>query len=506
LGAGQFILAIDQGTTSTKAIVLDAAGRLRGQSSSACRVDAKYPRPGWVEFDPAHILESVRQSAEAAVRGAGLTFCDIAAIGLANQGETCVAFDATTGRPICPAISWQDRRSEALVEEWRAVGLESEINATTGLRLDAYFTAPKLAWLLRHALEARELNAEGRLRYGTSDAWLIWQLTGGRQFATDAATASRTMLFDLATQRWSPQLLKAFGLAESALPAVVGNAEVVGVTDPRWFGLGIPVAGLCVDQQAALFGQGGVAAGQTKITYGTGCFVLANAGVDPSRRAAGLLTSVGWRLGSGPTTFVFDGGVYSAGSLVDWLCSLGLATSAAEASQLAGEVDHPDGVLLVPAFSGLGAPRWASGARACWLGMDQGTNRRQLARASFEAIAFSVKEIVDRMLDAGMRLERINVDGGLTRSDLLMQMQADMLGIGLSRRAMPEATALGAGYLAGIGCGLWDADGLPEPPSDEATLFEPRPTMRAGYAARFEKWKQACDAVIAMGDVGVFES
>jgi glycerol kinase len=314
------------------------------------------------------------------------------------------------------------------------------------------------------------------------------------------------MLFDLAAQRWSPQLLEAFGLAESALPAVVGNAEVVGVTDPRWFGLGIPVAGLCVDQQAALFGQGGVAAGQTKITYGTGCFVLANAGVDPSRRAAGLLTSVGWRLGSGPTTFVFDGGVYSAGSLVDWLCSLGLATSAAEASQLAGEVDHPDGVLLVPAFSGLGAPRWASGARACWLGMDQGTNRRQLARASFEAIAFSVKEIVDRMLDAGMRLERINVDGGLTRSDLLMQMQADMLGIGLSRRAMPEATALGAGYLAGIGCGLWDADGLPEPPSDEATLFEPRPTMRAGYAARFEKWKQACDAVIAMGDVGVFES
>ena len=237
MAAGQFILAIDQGTTSTKAIVLDAAGRLRGESPSACRIDAMYPHPGWVEFDPAQILESVHWSAETAVRSAGLSFSDIAAIGLANQGETCVAFDSHTGRPICPAISWQDRRSESLVEEWRAAGLESEVVAATGLRLDAYFTAPKLAWLLRHVPEAQELHAGGGLRYGTSDAWLIWQLTGGRKFATDAATASRTMLFDLATQRWSPQLLAAFGLAESALPAVVGNAEVVGVTDPRWFGL-----------------------------------------------------------------------------------------------------------------------------------------------------------------------------------------------------------------------------------------------------------------------------
>ena len=504
--AGQFILAIDQGTTSTKAIVLDDAGGLRGESTSACRVEAVYPRSGWVEFDPVQIWESVRRSAEEAVRGAGLTFNDVAVIGLANQGETCIAFDSLSGRPVCPAISWQDRRCEGVIDEWRAAGLEAEVAQATGLRLDAYFSAPKLAWLLKHVPEARELHAGGRLRYGTSDAWLIWQLTGGKRFVTDAATASRTMLFDLATQRWSPRLLEAFALAESALPAVAGNAEVVGVTDARWFGREIPIAGLCVDQQAALFGQGATAAGQAKITYGTGCFVLANAGVDAGRRAAGLLTSVGWRLGARPTTYVFDGGVYSAGSLIDWLCSLGLAGSAAEASRLASEVDHPDGVVLVPAFSGLGAPRWASRARACWLGMDQGTDRRKLARASFEAIAFSVKEIVDRMLDAGISLERINVDGGLTRSDLLMQMQSDMLGIGLMRREMPEATALGVGYLAGIGCGAWDVDCLPAPPSEEATLFEPRLEVHAGYAARFEKWKQASDAVIAMGDAGMFVS
>lgn len=504
--AGQFILAIDQGTTSTKAIVLDATGRVRGESASACRVEAMYPRPDWVEFDPAQILTSVRQSAEEAVRSAGLAFNDVVAIGLANQGETCIAFDSLSGRPIYPAISWQDRRCEGLIDEWRTAGLEAEVAQATGLRLDSYFTAPKLAWLLRHVSEARELHADGRLRYGTSDAWLIWQLTGGKRFVTDAATASRTMLFDLLTQQWSARLLDAFELAESALPAVVGNAEMIGVSDARWFGRAIPIAGLCVDQQAALFGQGATAAGQAKITYGTGCFVLANAGVDAGRRAAGLLTSVGWRLGARPTTYVFDGGVYSAGSLIDWLCSLGLAGSAAEASRLASEVEHPDGVLLAPAFSGLGAPRWASRARACWLGMDQGTDRRKLARASFEAIAFSVKEIVDRMLDAEIRLERINVDGGLTRSDLLMQMQADMLGVELSRRTMAEATALGVGYLAGVGCGAWDVDCLPTPSSEEATLFKPCPAAHAGYAARFEKWKQACDAVIAMGDAGVFNS
>ncbi len=506
MGSSRFILAIDQGTTSTKAVVLDDEGRLCGPAATAGPINGRHPRQGWVEFDPVQLLESVHQSAEGAVRGAGLTFSDIAAIGLANQGETCIAFEAATGRPIYPAISWQDRRCEEIVKAWRASGLESAVVEATGLRLDEYFTAPKLAWLLRHVTTAQDLYAAGQLRYGTSDAWLIWQLTGGQQFVTDPATASRTMLFDLATQQWSPAILEALGLAESALPTIVGNAEAIGVTDERWFGMEIPIAGLCVDQQAALFGQGGIKAGHTKITYGTGCFILANAGGDSSRRAAGLLTSVGWRLGSAPATYVFDGGVYSAGSLVDWLCSLGLASSAAEASQLASDVEHSNGALLVPAFSGLGAPRWASRARACWLGMTQGTDRRCLARASFEAIAFSVKEIVDRMTEAGMRLERINVDGGLTRSDLLMQMQADMLGIVLTRNAMPEATALGVGYLAGIGSGLWGGDSLPAPPNKDVTTLEPRAAAHADYAVRYERWKLACDAVIGMGEAGMFES
>ncbi|QDT75618.1 FGGY family carbohydrate kinase [Lacipirellula limnantheis] len=506
MSAGPFILAIDQGTTSTKSILLNAAGRVCGAGAAARRVDAAYPRPGWVEFDPAQLLASVEQSAAEALRLAGITGGDVAAIGMANQGETCIAFDARTGRPIGGAISWQDRRGEELIDEWRAAGLADEVVAVTGLRLDAYFTAAKLAWLLRHVPEARELRAAGRLRYGTSDAWLLWQLTGGRNFATDGATASRTMLYDLTAQRWSGRLLEACGLDEAALPSVAGNAEVIGATEARWFGREIPIAGLCVDQQAALFGQGATRAGQAKITYGTGCFVLANAGADGQRRAEGLLTSVGWRLGAEPPCYVFDGGVYSAGSLVEWLCTLGLAADAADASRLAGEVETPGGVMLVPAFSGLGAPRWASRARACWLGMDQGTDRRMLARAALEAIGFSVKEIVERMSAAGVPLERIDVDGGLTRSDLLMQMQADMLGVGLRRREMPEATALGAGYLAGIGCGLWRSDGLPAPPSDEVTLFEPRAAAHDGYVARFEKWQQACDAVIALGDAGGFES
>jgi glycerol kinase len=500
----KYILAIDQGTSSTKALVIDAGGRVVGETAPrCCSLKASYSRPGWVEYDPQRMLDSVRESAGQAVHVAGLCFSDIEGVGLANQGETVIAFDAHDGRPVYAAISWQDRRGESITDKWRECGLEPEVFAITGLRLDTYFSAAKLAWILQNVPEARSLHAAGRLRYGTSDAWLLWMLTGGRCFVTDVATASRTMLLDLKTLQWSPVLTEAFGIPISGLPQVVPNSVVVGETAREVLGAVIPVSGICVDQQAALFGHCAFEAGDTKITYGTGCFVLSNIGDTDAQRAMGLLTSVGWQVNE-TVTFVFDGGVYSAGSLVDWLSELGLARDAEEISQLAGEAGRDPRVMLIPAFNGLAAPRWSSTSRACWLGMDQGTNRGHLLRSSLDAIAFQVREILSAMEDAGLRPRHINVDGGLTRCDLLMQIQSDVLGIPLARSNEAEFTALGVGYLAGLGCGAWSSQQhLPLPPGT-TTLFEPDAAAHDYYGSLFPKWKQACSAVIAMGDAGLF--
>jgi glycerol kinase len=498
------ILAIDQGTTSTKSLVIDEEGRILGTSSpESFTVESRYPRSGWVECDPFRMLESVRQSADVALRNAGLKATDIAAIGLANQGETVIAFDAHNGLPVCPAISWQDRRAQGFADQWRADGLHDEVFRITGLRLDAHFSAAKLAWILENVPQARELQAAGRLRYGTSDAWLIWQLTGGRHFVTDVATASRTMLLDLATLEWSPRLSDLFGIPLTELPTLVPNSAPLGVTSRQSMGAEIPVTGICVDQQAALFGHCGVKPGNVKITYGTGCFVLANIGDNSSRRAAGLLTSVGWQIAE-ETAFVFDGGIYCAGSLVDWLCRLGLAKDVMEVARMAGEVGHTSQVMLIPAFGGLGAPRWSGSARACWVGMDYGTDRRHMVRSALESIAFGVKEIVEAMGDAGLRVERVDVDGGLSQCDLLMQIQADVLGIPLTRSNLTEFTAWGVGYLAGLGCGLWKSPRqLPRPEAEETT-FEPCTAAGDRYSATFTKWKDACSHVVAMGDAGLF--
>jgi glycerol kinase len=450
------------------------------------------------------MLETVCQSAHAAVRDAGLSLADIAAMGLANQGETVIAFDASSGRPVYPAISWQDRRTEELAHQRRAAGMEELVFATTGLRLDAYFSALKLAWILRHVPEARHLHRAGRLRYGTSDAWLIWQLTGGRHFVTDISTASRTLLLDLATRDWSSQLSDAFGISLAGLPEIVPYSASIGVTSRQAMGAEIPITGLCVDQQAALFGQRAFEPGQAKITYGTGCFLLANIGADAARRAPGLLTSVGWQI-DGEATYVFDGGVYSAGSLVEWLRELGFAADVQEISQLASDLDHPSHVMLIPAFGGLAAPHWSGRARACWVGMDQGTDRRHLVRSALEAIAYRVREIFDVMAQAGVRLQHVNVDGGLAQCDLLMQIQADLLGVPLKRGDVTELTALGVGYLAGLGCGLWNSRrDLPRFEAT-ATTFAPRTAWINDYAASFDKWKRVCAAVVAMGDAGMFD-
>ena len=311
------------------------------------------------------------------------------------------------------------------------------------------------------------------------------------------------MLLDLATLEWSPRLAESFDISIDGLPRVVSNAERIGVTAEAMFASEIPITGICVDQQAALFGQRALGTGQAKITYGTGCFLLANIGTDSARRAPGLLTSVGWRIG-GETTFVFDGGVYSAGSLVDWLCELGLAADVDELATLAEEIEPPSQVVLIPAFSGLAAPRWSGQARACWLGMDQGTDRRHLIRSALEAIAFRVKEIFDVMQESGVRLRHVNVDGGLSRCDLLMQIQADLLNVALTRNSLAEFTALGVGYLAGLGCGLWDSPQQLPQSQAELTSFKPDTAVAGNYSAAFERWKRVCTLVVEMGDKGLF--
>jgi glycerol kinase len=500
------ILAIDQGTTSTKSLVLDADGQILGSSWPAhFGVAPTHPRSGWVEYDPRSLLESVCHSARAAIQNSGVHAADIAAIGLANQGETVIAFDTLDGQPIHPAISWQDRRGQPFVDQWRASGLDDEIFQITGLRLDAYFSAPKLAWILQNVPQARKLQAAGRLGLGTSDAWLVWQLTGGQRFVTDVATASRTMVLNLETLRWDPRLLEAFQIRSASLPTIVQNAEPVGTSTRQLLDAEISIAGLCVDQQAALFGHCSFEAGHAKITYGTGCFVLANIGECPSRRSPGLLTSVGWQV-SGKTSFVVDGGVYSAGSLVDWLCALGLAADANELARLAYEAGEPSATMLVPAFGGMGAPRWAAHARACWLGMDSATDRRQLARSAFDAIAFRVKEIAESLGDAGIPLEHVVVDGGLSRCDVLMQIQADILGIPLVRSELTEFTALGAGYLAGLGCGLWKGPlSLPRPGASER-IFQPSQLGREHLLRCYTRWLDACSRIVEMGDAGVFHT
>ena len=502
---GQYILAVDQGTSSTKALVIGGDGRVVATSAPLrFEVEPNYPQAGWVEYDPEQIWETVRASARAALRAAGLEANDIAGLGLANQGETVVAFDSETGDPIYPAISWQDCRGKELTDRWHKDGVEDKVFAVSGLRLDPYFSAPKLAWILRHVDKAQELHAVGRLRLGTSDAWLLWRLTGGRRFVTDAATASRTMLMDLHSLQWNAELARVFGIPLSALPEICANATEIGTTDSVAFGTDIPITGICVDQQAALFGCRAFNAGQAKITYGTGCFFQANIGSDPSRRANGLLTSVGWLL-DGECTFVFDGGVYSAGSLVEWLVELGFVSDVAEIGQLASEASGPSSVILIPAFSGLGAPRWSSGARACWLGMDQGTHRRHLVRSALEAIAYRVREIIDVAISADVRLQRVQADGGLTQCDFLMQLQSDLLRLPLTRNDLTEATALGVGYLAGLGSGRWAAPFEIPSPSVDSKTFQPRGQSSDDYEIAFERWKQVCSSIVDMGDAGLFE-
>jgi glycerol kinase len=484
---------------------MDHEGKVLGRSTPGrFRVEARHPRPGWVEYDPEQLLTVVRESALSAIRNAHLTSSEIAAIGLSNQGETVIAFDAENGQPIYPAISWQDRRGEEILTQWRAEGLDDGVvSAATGLRLDPYFSAIKFSWILENVPRARALLAIGRLRFGTSDAWILWHLTGGRAFVTDVATASRTMLLSLATCQWDNTLAAACGIPVEGLPEVVSNSAEIGLTDKNFLGVEIPVTGVCVDQQAALFGQRAFATGQAKITFGTGCFILANIGHDATRRAAGLLTSVGWRI-QYDTTFVFDGGVFSAGSLMDWLCRIGLAANVKQLAELVASAGDRTDIFFVPALGGLGAPHWSGQTRAGWIGMDHGTNQGHMVRSAFEALTFRVKELVDAMSQSGINLSEIQLDGGLSQCDILMQMQADVLGIPLRRGEFSELTALGVGYLAGLGCGIWKSPAEIPNTLTVGRRFEPTNGLGRACLDKFTRWKQICAAVTELGERGLF--
>ena len=499
----EFLLALDQGTTSSRAIVFNRAGEVVQVAQREFR--QHFPQPGWVEHDASEIwatqlavaLEAVEkvQKVAAAPVGRAQAAAKIIAIGITNQRETTVLWDRRTGDPVAPAIVWQDRRTVGRCDALRAQGKAAWIQRKTGLVLDAYFSGTKLQWLLDNVPGARARAERGELAFGTIDAWLVWKLTGGRVHATDASNASRTLLFNLHTLDWDDELLALFGVPRSVLPQVVPSSGVLGETDAELFGTALPIAGIAGDQQAATFGQACFAPGMAKNTYGTGCFMLMNTGTAPVRSRNQLLTTVGWQ---GPaqqprrTAYCLEGSVFMAGATVQWLRDgLQLIQSAPEVEALAAMVPDTGDVYLVPAFAGLGTPHWDGHARGTLVGMTRGTTRAHIARAALESIALQVADVFDAMArDSGIALTELRVDGGACRNNLLMQMQADFLGVPVVRPRVTETTALGAAYLAGLATGFWrGADEISAQWGVERR-FEPAMAAPA-RAAKLARWREA---------------
>ncbi len=488
--AARHVLALDAGTTSSRTLVFDARGRVVARAQR--EFTQHFPQPGWVEHDALEILETQRATIGDALRQAKLTPGDIAAVGIANQRETTVLWDRQTGVPIAPAIVWQDRRTAATCDSLRAAGLEPEISARTGLLLDPYFSGTKLAWLLDNVPGARARAEAGDLAFGTIDSWLIHRLSGGREHVTDATNASRTLLFDISHGDWDDGLLGIFRVPRACLPRVIGSCLPAGESvSIEIDGVKLPVAGIAGDQQAALFGQGCHTPGMAKNTYGTGCFALLNIGHAARASRHRLLTTVALRRGS-ITSYALEGAVFMAGATVQWLRDgLGIIERSADVEPLALSVPDTGDVYLVPAFAGLGAPQWDAAARGTIVGLTRGSTRAHIARAAVESIAFQVADLIDAMqLDSGQGLSELRVDGGAARNDLLMQFQADLLGVPVLRPANTETTAFGAAALAGLGVGLWSSE------TEVAALwslekrFEPR-MSRDAAAARRARWQQA---------------
>jgi glycerol kinase len=484
------LLALDQGTTSSRAIVFDLDGRPVASAQREFR--QHYPQPGHVEHEPEDLWNSQRDCAAEVLARAGIGAADLAAIGIANQRETTLLWERATGRPLHRAIVWQDRRTAAACDALRAQGVEPLVAEKTGLRLDPYFSATKLAWLLDHVPGARAAAERGELAFGTVDTWLLWKLSAGRIHATDASNASRTLLFNLHAGDWDDGLLRLFRVPRAVLPEVRDTAGDFGRVAAGLPAAGAPITALVGDQQGALFGQACVRPGLAKATYGTGAFLLLHTGEKPVHPRGGLLSTVAWRIG-GKTSFALEGAVFVAGAAVQWLRDeLKLVTSAAELDELAASVPDAGGAFLVPAFTGLGAPHWDPYARGALVGLTRGVNRAHLCRAALEAIAFQTTELLGAMRrEAGLELAELRVDGGVSRSAPLLQIQADLLGRAVLRPRVSETTALGAAALAGVGAGVlapeefsanWSPEARVEPTTDAATR-----------AARLAEWSRAVE-------------
>ena len=452
----KYILALDQGTSSSRAIVFDKYGQTKAVSQK--EFTQIFPKPGWVEHNPMEIWSSQAAVIAEAITSIDINGLNIAAIGITNQRETTIVWDAETGEPVYNAIVWQDRRTSEFCDCLKRDGRTDLIRSKTGLIIDAYFSATKILWILENVPGARKRADEGKLRFGTVDTWLIWMLTRGEVHVTDVTNASRTMLFNIHTLEWDKELLTLFGIPESMMPEVKSSSEVYGYTKTTLFAHEVPIAGIAGDQQAALFGQMCTEPGSVKNTYGTGCFMLMNSGERPIMSSNNLLTTIAWKIGD-TVNYALEGSIFVAGSVVQWLRDgLGIIRSSAEVEALAASVPDNGGVYFVPALTGLGAPHWDQYAKGSIYGLSRGSTAAHIARAALEGIAFQTMDIVNAMQrDAGVTLKELKVDGGASRNNLLMQFQADILGTSVIRPIVTETTALGAAYLAGLAVGYWES-------------------------------------------------
>ena len=488
----KYILALDQGTTSSRAIIFNRSGLPVASAQKEFR--QYFPEPGWVEHDPAEIWDSQLLVAGEALKAAGIRSTDIEAIGITNQRETAIVWDRRSGEPVYNAIVWQDRRTAAYCDELKKDNLSATIQQKTGLIIDAYFSATKIRWILDNVAGAREKALKGQLAFGTVDSWLVWKLTRGRVHATDVTNASRTLLFNIKTLQWDEGLLKIFDVPQNMLPEVRSSSEVFGYTEDM-LPSSVPVAGIAGDQQAALFGQMCVERGMVKNTYGTGCFIVMNTGTSPVESKNRLLTTIAWKIGD-KTEYAIEGSIFIAGAVVQWLRdSLGIIKKSSDVEELAASVNDSGGVYFVPAFAGLGAPYWNQHARGTITGLTRGSTAAHIARAALDSIVYQTFEVLQAMVnDSGSGISELRADGGATVNNSLMQFQSDILQVNVVRPKITETTALGAAYLAGLATGYWSGINELRKQWQPERIFRPS-IPESNTLSLIKGWKKAVSAV-----------
>ena len=489
------IMALDQGTTSSRTILFDESGKIVAEANAV--LDCHFPQSGWVEQVPEDIWNSQRQTIEAALDQAKLTMKDISAVGITNQRESTIAWNRETGEALGPAINWQCRRTADFCEELKAEGFESLLRERTGLVTDPYFSGTKMRWILENVPQASQLAEQGKLCFGTVDSWLIWKLTGGRVHATEISNASRTLVFNIEACEWDAEILMRFGIPQETLPEVKPSSGVIATVNPELFGGEAPIAGVAGDQQAELFGQACFEPGMAKYTYGTGCFMISNTGSEPVFSKHGLLTTIAWQIGNEPNaevTYAIEGSVFIAGALIQWLRDgLQLFEHASKTQAMAESVPDSGGVFVVPAFVGLGAPHWDPYARGTIVGLTRDTNRNHIVRASLEAVAYQSAEVLSSISkDTGTSIKELRIDGGAAANDFLCQFQADLLGLNVTRPQILETTAMGAAFLAGLAVGVWPDQ------SAISDLWQEEKTFVAGISRenadqKIEAWSRAVE-------------